>query len=201
MNTLPTDIATEAYEYALQAAGWLFGTFPSLAKEGYEREDLAGDWFDKKSKYLIDFKATSEGTPFSTSLKYYVFLGVKRFALTKLYKNPNKGVYHVSLDAVNEQGSRYIDLLADPKAVCNPCISDEVLKEASETLVGCVKGDRADVVTADGQVIPKTLRSVIELKVEGWSGAEIADLFGLSRQFISRVLQRSAVQFATSFQV
>ena len=200
-GTLPADLAVKAYNHALEASEWLFSVFPALAAGGYEKEDLAGDWFEKKSKYLVDFKPIStSGTP-DASFKYYVFLGMKRFALTHLYKNPNKGVSFVSLDAICGQGgSRFVDLLADSKCIFDPCIVEEVLKEAETVLVGCSRRKELEtVVTDDGQVVPKNLKSILELKVEGWNGAEIAELFGLSRKLISKVLLRSAVQFATAF--
>jgi len=190
IKTLSTDLAVTAYNYALEAADWLFFAFPALASGGYEKGDLAGDWFDKKSRYLADHDPTL------STFKYQVFLGMKRFAITRLHKN--RRTPHVSLDATCDQGMRFIDLLADSKSLYNPCIMEEVLEEASETLVGCSSGEET-VLTEDGQIVSKDLRTILELKVEGWNGVEIAELFGLSKQLISKVLQRSAVQFATAF--
>lgn len=149
---------------------------------GVEAEDIANDWVLNKARYLKD---TDDPDCWFWSFDYQVFLGVKRWA---------QGVYESSCKArAGLLPTSTVSLDADHvPEVADDCRFSEVPCEDAETeellasLEAHTFGDPADGL-ADTAVGPRRrdLRSVAELLMLGYKKSEIAEMFDVSKSFVT----------------
>lgn len=182
------DLIMKALPFAESAARYCFGRFPQLQIKGHTVSDLVNEWIVRKGKYL------SNHDPKKSSFKYTVQNGIKWVALQYFvndWKQQGAGVTVVSSDSFlgGEAGTRFIDTMSTDHRTFSSLDDDTLMNEMLVSLEGEVFGETSDYDTAITPIgeLPKNLRSVAELLLSGWKKNEIAEMFGISKQYMTRL--------------
>ena len=170
------------YPMALDAAAWVLSRWPHLQLE-FAPEDMANIWMIEKFKFLGSFDVTK------SSLKFQVFLGVKRRFLHRVFVDDNT----LSLDAFacNDDSARFVDNLEGDMAPTTEAdldlaSLDEYLNPLSKISFGSQSAEREVQVEGVGN-LPKTLKSIALLLILGYNKTQIGEFFGVGKMYISRL--------------
>ena len=183
--TLDDPLIETVYPIALEAAEWALARWPHIQRD-VTAIDIANTWILDKFRFLGSYD------PRISSLRYQVFLGVKRNVCGLIFTDNST----VSLDEFVQTHNfgdtvRWVDtfqhdLHPTEYAEFTPEAFEEMLKPLEDLWFGSESGETHVEVESLG-CKPKTLKSVAELLLLGFNKREIGDIFGVGKMYISRL--------------
>jgi hypothetical protein len=148
-------------------------------------------WWAEKARYLME---PDDKECMFTSFRYQVFLGVYRMAINLANDSLSRsGLSKLSLDAYvgGPDGDRFVDLTAGAES-SSPEHGAE-MEDLLSRLEGMTIGSEPLVETPMG-VRPPSLRTVAEMLLAGYTKLEVAESFGVTKQYISKVTRGKMAQ-------